>query len=416
MFQSKTLKFLLVGFLALLMSIPLVFVTDIIEERADYSTLTKSELGREWGGPQSFVGIVLEIPVEESVEKTVKVPITDPNTGEVLYTEKGYQRTQHVTEVDIEDRSSVFLLPDRFDQTTATSTSMRKRGIFNVPVYQATSRMVFNFDAAQVSDALSDREMARFEDARILVQLGSNAALRGEISLSIGDTQVPFEPSDTGTGLIATVGDLREADELSINLQFNGAESYVTSAPGRTNAITITGDWPDPSFRGAFLPDRYDISDEGFDASWNIPHLARPIPTLSREAPFAALRETASFGLDFFEPNDFYQRSYRAARYGLLFVALTFLTVLLLDRNTERPVHSIQYVIIGLAQSVFLLLMVSLAEQIGFTGAYLAAAGATTTLIATYAHFGLGFAKRAWLVAIGLAATYAILLFILSSA
>ncbi|MEM9210377.1 MAG: inner membrane CreD family protein, partial [Pseudomonadota bacterium] len=52
----------------------------------------------------------------------------------------------------------------------------------------------------------------------------------------------------------------------------------------------------------------------------------------------------------------------------------------------------------------------------GFTGAYLAAAGATTTLIATYAHFGLGFAKRAWFVAIGLAATYAILLFILSSA
>ena len=50
--------------------------------------------------------------------------------------------------------------------------------------------------------------------------------------------------------------------------------------------------------------------------------------------------------------------------------------------RSGRPAHPVQYILIGLAQSIFVLLMVAYAEQIGFGPAYLISAGATVGLLA----------------------------------
>jgi inner membrane protein len=118
----------------------------------------------------------------------------------------------------------------------------------------------------------------------------------------------------------------------------------------------------------------------------------------------------------FFQPNDFYAQAYRAARYGILFIALTFLTVLLIENRTGRPTHPVQYILIGLAQSVFVLLMVSYAEQIGFGAAYALSAGATTVLLTLFGWAGLKLERRSLVLGIMLAVTYGVLYLILRSA
>ena len=179
--------------------------------------------------------------------------------------------------------------------------------------------------------------------------------------------------------------------------------------------MTLASDWPDPSFNGAFLPNDYQIGAEGFTASWTIPHLARNLPQISRQNLDAEARTAAGFGVRFFQPNDFYQKAFRAARYGLLFVAMTFLTVLLIDRTSARPAHPVQYLLIGLAQSIFVLLMVAYAEQIGFAAAYALSAAATIGLIVMFGAMAMKLGRRTWVLGVTLVVLYAVLYLILQS-
>ena len=121
-------------------------------------------------------------------------------------------------------------------------------------------------------------------------------------------------------------------------------------------------------------------------------------------------------GVRFLTPNDFYQKAYRSARYGILFIGLTFLTILLLDRYGARPAHPVQYLMVGLAQSIFVLLMASYAEQIGFGAAYALAAAATIGLLTIFGATGLKLARRTPLLAAMLAVVYGVLYLILRSA
>ena len=121
-------------------------------------------------------------------------------------------------------------------------------------------------------------------------------------------------------------------------------------------------------------------------------------------------------GVRFITPNDFYQKAWRSARYGILFIALTFLTILMLERTSTRPAHAVQYLMVGLAQSVFVLLMAAYAEQIGFGPAYLLAAGATIGLLTVFGATALKLGKKTGLLSGVLVTVYAVLYLILRSA
>lgn len=74
----------------------------------------------------------------------------------------------------------------------------------------------------------------------------------------------------------------------------------------------------------------------------------------------------------------------RALKYGLLFLVLPFCTLFLFEVLARRRIHPVQYLLIGLADCVFYLLLLALAEHTGFVPAYLAAAAACTGLVTLY--------------------------------
>ena len=77
--------------------------------------------------------------------------------------------------------------------------------------------------------------------------------------------------------------------------------------------------------------------------------------------------------------------------------------------------HPVQYGLLGLALSVFYLLLLALAEHIGFALAYLSASVALCTLIATYLA-GAFRSRRAGATAGGIfAAVYALLYLLVTS-
>jgi hypothetical protein len=78
-------------------------------------------------------------------------------------------------------------------------------------------------------------------------------------------------------------------------------------------------------FLGAFLPDERQVTPAGFSAAWRIPHLARSVPEAWSLAETGLERlQPHAFGVALIDPVDFYSLVNRAAKYGILFVALAF--------------------------------------------------------------------------------------------
>lgn len=419
MFRSAGLRFIVVGVLTILMFIPLNLVSGVVQERARYSDETVESISREWGGQQLISGPLLVIPVTEEVTYQRKREAIDPVTGRTIRDEKNFIVFEHFEETVTEARAPIHLYPNRFDMDVTTRTQTRHRGIFAVPVFTADLALDFDFDTSTVGTVLREKETALWDKAELRIFLSSNRALRGDATLVTGARTLPLEPiaqSEKGTGIVSKIGDPRALAELGLTLSLNGAQDFGIAAVGRTSRLSMTSDWPDPSFFGDFLPDSSDISADGFTANWTVPHLARSLPQVSRENHDLAARKTTTMRVRYLTPNDFYQKAWRSARYGILFIALTFLTILLLDRASERPAHPVQYLMVGLAQSVFVLLMVAYAEQFGFSLAYLVASGATIGLLTLFGATALKLGRRTILLTGVLVTVYAVLFLILQSA
>jgi inner membrane protein len=129
------------------------------------------------------------------------------------------------------------------------------------------------------------------------------------------------------------------------------------------------------------------------------PRRARGVRFRQRPADAPPGRERGAcvetFGVAFIDPVSGYTLSDRATKYGLLFIALTFLGVAAIEVLRQVRVHPIQYLLVGSGIAMFFLLLVSLSEHLPFAAAYLAASAACTVLLGFYGRFVLGGPARA---------------------
>lgn len=80
-----------------------------------------------------------------------------------------------------------------------------------------------------------------------------------------------------------------------------------------------------------------------------------------------------------------YQSVDRSLKYILLFEGLVFLSYFSFEVTSRRRMHPAQYVLVGIAQVIFYLLLLSLTEKIGFDLSFLIAGAATVALLSTNA-------------------------------
>ena len=114
-------------------------------------------------------------------------------------------------------------------------------------------------------------------------------------------------------------------------------------------------------------------------------------------------------GFSVFQPVDLYSSVERSIKYGVLFVVLTFVSVLCLELATGIRFHFVQYGVTSIALVLFFLTLLALAEHVGFTLGYVAAAVVLTGMIGLYAYGSTG-NRRLAIAAFGsLAALYAVL-------
>lgn len=100
-------------------------------------------------------------------------------------------------------------------------------------------------------------------------------------------------------------------------------------------------------------------------------------------------------GVDLLEPVPTYLMVDRAAKYGTLFLALSFLTYFIFEAVSRVRIHLAQYALLGLSVSLFALLLIALAEPLGFTIGYVISTIAVMAQASLYTLSVVGSARLA---------------------
>src|SRR6202023_2256842 len=144
------------------------------------------------------------------------------------------------------------------------------------------------------------------------------------------------------------------------------------------------GDWPSPGFDGGFLPVNRTLSRNGFTSEWSVPFIARGVRAEGDVDSITGL-DASALGVSFIEVADPYQSVNRSLKYVLLFLGLLFLSYFIFEVTTGKRIHPAQYVLVGVAQIIFYLLLLSLSERIGFDFGSMLAVPATVLLLSANA-------------------------------
>lgn len=378
--RSLGLKLILVGALAFLLWIPAMLVYALVWERSTRADEVKNEIHQLEGGPQTISGPIILAPAEIDTGKTDKegVPITRFRV--VAFTPK-------TLTVDAE-----------------VDVSTHRRSIYEAAVYDADIHMTGRFGPLTPPATAEGALTVLWDRAVIAVKLNAPSALKGvrdALAMTIDGNPLgaPFEPGIRGivadqnedisapgvmAPLPAFAPDKGFAFDLTLPLSGGGA-LYLTPT-GEHTIARMAADWPDPSFRGDYLPDAHAIDAAGFTAEWRVPYLARSLPR-SFFAPVNLynLDQNKAFGTEFIAAASPYKSVNRALKYALMFLGIVFLTFFLIEATMGGRAHAAQYILLGLAQVLFYLLVLALSEHIGFETAFMSTAAATVLLSGYYA-------------------------------
>lgn len=384
LFQSLSMgvKLIFVCGLALVMVIPALFVNGLVNDRTRRAADVVKEISSHVGGPQTFLGPTLAIP---------------------------YVLTVH-GEGELPKRGVFLVFPAHASAVLRTATEERHRSLFRVPVFQADLKLDADFDLSGVTAQAPMSAVLDWSNAEIVVGVSDARGALADATLTTDKGSTILAPAVVAESLTiggnqnhlktlslfgAKAGDIATPDarfHASSVLRFSGAERIAVLAYGKTTHLTAQGDWRNPGFDGGILPVNRSISNHGFTAEWSVPFIARSVRAEGTDDSMSGLDATA-LGISFVEVADPYQSVSRSLKYVVLFIGLVFLSYFVFEATTGKRVHPAQYILVGIAQIIFYLLLLSFAERIGFNYGFLFAGAATVVLLA--ANAGWVFSSRA---------------------
>lgn len=345
-------KIIFIFIIALLLQIPLIFITGIVSNRErDYNSSSDS-VGKEWGDKQTVAAPMLIVEIKK-IQK------------------------------DQEYISKKIILPDELNIDVNINGETRTRGIYETNVYNSNLKATGYFDSNKIPKD--------YENIYLSFGLTDTKALTKINNFEISNMKNLKLESGTRIGSFVTNGfsseslkniDLNSKLDFNIDVEFRGHDVISLRPFGENNNFSIKSNWKDPSFIG-MLPESKEISENGFEARWTISHLVRNYPQvidLDKD-------NTAIYSNDYYFNEENYDNTDvnvkliknitayrlidRASNYALLFIMLSLVFVYIFDISTKNKTHYIQYTIIGFSLVVFYLLLLALSEHLSFGLSYI---------------------------------------------
>jgi inner membrane protein len=401
-------KFIAIGAVIALIAIVLARIGYLVDERRGRQLEAIRSVQQSQAGAQSVLGPWL---YRECVEEwEVKL---------------GEGKDRHVHTEKREFRLE--LAASKLTVASQAQAEERYRGLFKVNGY--LSRLALDAQwpslAALKPAPKSADTRLRCEPVTLMVAVSDTRGVQ-RAELKVNDQDLPVNAgTDHPTyerGMHATLADaqLAGAVHARLTLDLRGTSRLELVPAAAQTEWDLRSDWPHPSFGGRFLPVQRDVNEEGFHAVWHVTELASSAARDVAQGGSLCTADAASgpgavayqdgassdevaaardarcldtLAVSFMDPINPYVLADRAIKYGLLFVALTFVAVALtevLARQRVGRVHPVQYGLVGLALSLFFMLLLALSEHLRFEIAYAAASVACAGVLGVYGAHMLG--------------------------
>lgn len=309
----------------------------------------------------------------------------------------------------LEGAEPELVLPTSVTVSADVDVEERRRGIFNARVFTANQRIKARFDLP----ADLEPGTSAIHEGSLEVRVSDLRGLHGAPKITWLGVPRTVSPGASGaTGFHADLGTLNVSApgsvECEIELIIGGTGSLMWTPAAGELLVDVRSPWKHPSFVGSFLPSKRNVSDGGFSAQWAVTDLATG---LARDGGARTLQQAtySNFGLSLIEPVDSYALVSRATKFGVLFVLVTMVALLLVERLAGITLHPVQFGLAGAAVTVFFLVLLALAEHLSFGVAFGAGTLACVGLLTTYLMPVLGSTRRGLAAGSLFAAMYGLL-------
>ncbi len=344
----------LIGCIVLL-SLPLMMVRELINERADYRSEVVDAIEQSTSGSQKLAGPLIAIPITETLTRM-------ENQKEVNY-----------------QRSWVYYwLPESLAVAGKQTVESRRVGIYSGQVWHNALQIKASFDPLRLA-ALRKTNIV-LGQPRLVVSVGDARGIGAIHAPEVNGNVLSVEPglgiSGDGAGIHMPMPALAEDNkplEIAFSLDLNGTGEFSLVPLGRNSELQLTSNWPHPGFLGSFLPTQREVSAAGYRAHWQSSWFANDMGGYFKDDMEIPWSRLPAFSADVMSLADQYQLTDRATKYAILLIGLTFMAFFVFESLTRRPLHPMQYLLVGLSLVLFYLVLLALSEHIGFTAAWLAA-------------------------------------------
>ena len=344
----------LIGCIVLL-SLPLMMVRELINERADYRSEVVDAIEQSTSGSQKLAGPLIAIPITETLTRM-------ENQKEVNY-----------------QRSWVYYwLPESLAVAGKQTVESRRVGIYSGQVWHNVLQIKASFDPLRLA-ALRKTNIV-LGQPRLVVSVGDARGIGAIHAPEVNGNVLSVEPglgiSGDGAGIHMPMPALAEDNkplEIAFSLDLNGTGEFSLVPIGRNSELQLTSNWPHPGFLGSFLPTQREVSAAGYRAHWQSSWFANDMGSYFKDDMEIPWSRLPAFSADVMSLADQYQLTDRATKYAILLIGLTFMAFFVFESLTRRPLHPMQYLLVGLSLVLFYLVLLALSEHIGFTAAWLAA-------------------------------------------
>lgn len=367
----------------LLLLIPTAMIRSLIQEREITQNEAIKEVSSKWADEQTISGPFISIPYYRYVKE-----IAAKDSSEKIIQIKDY----------------IHILPSELKISGNINPEKRQRGIYEIVVYNSKLDIAGKFNKLDFAALDINPKNILFDKAEFVIGINDLRGIEEQVSLSWNKEKISFNPGVSSNDVVSSginaLLTLNANDSLSydfsLSLNLKGSQLLYFTPVGKVTDINLTSPWANPSFNGAFLPDKRAVSEKGFTANWNVLHLNRNYPQIWTGNRHAI--SNSSFGIDLLLPVDNYQKSYRSIRYAILFITFTFLVFFFIEVLNKVFIHPVQYILVGVALIVFYTLLLSISEHLHYNLAFIVSALATLLLIAGYVRAILKSAKLALLI------------------
>ncbi len=390
------IKGCIIGLLAVLMMIPMMYVKNLIRERVERQRAAANEINSKWAGAQNIAGPILCIPFLKTDKDTAGKQII----------------IEHIA----------YFLPDVLNFSSIINPTEKHRGIFKVMLYNTKINLKGSYNKIPIEKLNIASEQLLLNKAFVKLNLSDLKGLNDAVKLKWMDSLIELSPQNSiiaNDGLSAPIqiNSINELQDISFSteIDLNGSEQLLFTPLGKSTTVTINSSWKDPSFTGSILPQPTEINENGFTANWKSMAHTRSFPQQWVDNEFsvdsyiplpASLQQSengeitgiqisdnnytpssidkSTFGVNLFIPVNGYQKTLRTVKYAMLCILLTFAAFFLIETVYKKSAHPFQYGLVGLALILFYTLLLSFSEYTGFNTAYIIASLATIGLIAWF--------------------------------